>query len=89
MSGVKDLQKSYGKEGTIIFTVECERTNGNLRVVIIDADNWVILHDFSIEGKLTYKVTGAKGKFYEIRVVGEAARFKITATREFVESDVG
>jgi len=82
-SGVVPIQTTYGKEDTIKFTVECERTEGNLRIVLLDND-LNIIHDFDIEGQSSFEVTNAKGKTFEIRAAGESALFTITATREFI-----
>ncbi len=83
MSGVSIIQRTYGKEETVVFSVDCKRTKGNLRIVLLDEDSNII-HDFDISGESEYKVENAKGKAYEIRAVGESAEFEISASREFV-----
>jgi len=72
LSGVSPLQLTYGTAETITFTVECARTKGNMRVVLLD-ENLDIIHDFSVTEKSSYTVNNAKGKEFEIRVAGESA----------------
>ncbi len=83
LSGVTVLQMTYGLEDTIRFTVTPVRTEGNLRIVLLD-ENYQIIHDFSIEESSTHEISGAKGKTYEILAVGESALFEVSVTREFV-----
>ncbi|MBQ7336961.1 MAG: hypothetical protein IJW40_00740 [Clostridia bacterium] len=83
LSGVTLLQLTYGRESIIRFTVTPTRTEGNLRIVLLD-ENQTIIHDFSIEESSTYEVTDVKDHEYEILAVGESALFEITVTREFV-----
>jgi hypothetical protein len=82
LSGVSLLQSTYGAEDTITFTVECNRTKGNVRIVLLD-ENFDIVHDFSITEKSSYTINNAKGKEFEIRVAGESAEFTINVSREF------
>lgn len=82
LSGVALLQATYGKEDTIVFTVECNRTKGNLRIVLLD-EELNIIHDFDINGTSQFTVNNAKGKEFEIRVAGESAEFVINVSREF------
>ena len=83
MSGVALLQMTYGMEDTIVFTVESLRTEGNLRIFLMDGDRNVIC-DFDTEGKSSYTVHDAKGKTFEIRAAGESAKFVIKTSREFI-----
>ena len=83
LSGVSLLQTTYGTEETITFTVECDRTKGNVRIVLLD-ENLDIIHDFSVTEKSSYTVNNAKGKEFEIRVAGESAEFTINVSREFI-----
>ncbi len=83
LSGVSLLQATYGKEDTVVFTVECDRTAGNLRVVLLN-ENGQILYDFDLDETSSYTVEGAKGKEFEIRLAGESAEFDIIVTREFI-----
>ena len=83
LSGVSLLQLTYGTAETITFTVECDRTKGNVRIVLLD-ENLDIIHDFSVTEKSSYTVNNAKGKEFEIRVAGESAEFTINVSREFV-----
>ncbi|MBQ8351227.1 MAG: hypothetical protein IJY20_04180 [Clostridia bacterium] len=82
LSGVALVQVTYGKEDTVTFTVECTRTKGNMRIVLLD-ENLAIIHDFSITETSSYTVHHAKGKEFEIRVAGESAEFTVTVEREF------
>ena len=82
LSGVALLQMTYGKEDVILFTVECNRTSGNLRIVLLD-ESLNIVHDFDVSEKSTYRLSGAKDKSYEIRIAGESAEFEIKVSREF------
>ena len=82
LSGVSLLQLTYGTAETITFTVECARTKGNVRIVLLD-ENLDIIHDFSVTEKSSYTVNNAKGKEFEIRVAGESAEFTINVSREF------
>ncbi len=82
LSGVSYIQVTYGLEDSITFTVESERTAGNLRIVLLD-ENYNIIHDFDIDGESQYTVNNAKGKEFEIRVAGEEAKFVLKVTREF------
>ena len=82
LSGVSLLQLTYGTSETITFTVECARTKGNVRIVLLD-ENLDIIHDFSVTEKSSYTVNNAKGKEFEIRVAGESAEFNVTISREF------
>ena len=82
LSGVALLQSTYGTAETITFTVECTRTKGNVRIVLLD-ENFDIIHDFSVTEKSSYTVNNAKGKEFEIRVAGESAEFTINVSREF------
>ena len=82
LSGVSLLQLTYGTTETITFTVECARTKGNVRIVLLD-ENLDIIHDFSVTEKSSYTVNNAKGKEFEIRVAGESAEFTINVSREF------
>ena len=84
-SGVAVLQVTYGKEDTVIFTVECERSQGNLRIVLLD-ENFHIIHDFDVSETSDYTVIDAKDKTFQIRVAGESAKFEIKVSREFVSS---
>jgi hypothetical protein len=84
LSGVSLLQTTYGTQDTITFTVECSRTKGNVRIVLLD-ENLDIIHDFSITEKTSYTVNDAKGKKFEIRVAGESAEFSVTVSREFLD----
>ena len=81
-SGVAVLQKTYGKEDKVTFTVTCYRTKGNMRVVLVD-ERLNILHDFALGEESVYELEGAKGKKYEIRIACESAEFNITAERTF------
>ena len=81
-SGVALLQSTYGTAETVTFTVECARTKGNVRIVLLD-ENLDIIHDFSVTEKSSYTVNNAKGKEFEIRVAGESAEFTINVSREF------
>ena len=83
LSGVSLLQFTYGTAETITFTVECERTKGNVRIVLLD-ENLDIIHDFSVTEKSSYTVNNAKGKEFEIRVAGESSEFTINVSREFI-----
>ena len=83
MSGVSLLQMTYGTEDTIVFAVESLRTEGNLRIVLLDGER-NILYDFDIEGTSSYTVEHAKGKTFEILAVGESAKFVIKTSREFI-----
>ena len=83
LSGVSLLQLTYGTEETITFTVECDRTKGNVRIVLLD-ENLDIIHDFSVTEKSSYTVNNAKGKEFEIRVAGESAEFTINVSRKFI-----
>ena len=82
LSGVSLLQATYGSEEAITFTVECTRTKGNVRIVLLD-ENSDIIHDFNVTGESSYTVNNAKGKEFEIRVAGESAEFTVNVTREF------
>ena len=82
LSGVSLLQATYGTEDIITFTVECTRTKGNVRIVLLDED-LNIIHDFSVTEKSSYTISDAKGKEFEIRVAGERAEFTINVSREF------
>ncbi len=82
LSGVSLLQLTYGTSETITFTVECDRTKGNVRIVLLD-ENLDIIHDFSVTEKSSYTVNNAKGKEFEIRVAGESAEFAVNVSREF------
>ena len=82
LSGVSLLQSTYGTAETITFTVECTRTKGNVRIVLLD-ENLDIIHDFSITEESSYTVNHAKGKEFEIRVAGESAEFTVNVSREF------
>ena len=82
LSGVSLLQLTYGTSETITFTVECARTKGNVRIVLLD-ENLNIVHDFSVTEKSSYTVNDAKGKNFEIRVAGESAEFSVNISREF------
>jgi hypothetical protein len=82
LSGVALLQLTYGKEDTVTFTVECTRTKGNVRIVLLD-ENLTIIHDFNIMETSRYTVHNAKGKEFEIRVAGESAEFTVQVSREF------
>ena len=82
LSGVSLLQSTYGTTETVTFTVECARTKGNVRIVLLD-ENLDIIHDFSVTEKSSYTVNNAKGKELEIRVAGESAEFTINVSREF------
>lgn len=83
LSGVAILQTTYGTEDTVTFTVECVRTKGNVRIVLLD-DHLNIIHDFNVAEPSDYTVSDAKGKEFEIRVAGEGAEFTINVSREFV-----
>ena len=83
LSGVSLLQMTYGKEDTIVFTVECQRTAGNVRIVLLD-ENLNIIHDFDVDKKSQHTVEDANGKTFEIRVAGESAEFTVTVSREFL-----
>ena len=82
LSGVSLLQSTYGTAETVTFTVECNRTKGNVRIVLLD-ENLDIIYDFSVTEKSSYTVNNAKGKEFEIRVAGESAEFTINVSREF------
>ena len=82
LSGVSLLQLTYGMTEAITFTVECTRTKGNARIVLLD-ENLDIIHDFSVTEKSSYTVNNAKGKEFEIRVAGESAEFTVNVSREF------
>ena len=82
LSGVALVQATYGAEDTIIFTLECTRTKGNVRIVLLD-ENLNIVHDFDVSKKTSYTVENAKGKEFEIRVAGESAEFTVNVSREF------
>lgn len=82
-SGVYILQATYGKTDTVRFTVECARTKGNLRLVLVD-ENSDIIHDFSVTEGSSYTVNDAKGKEFEIRAAGESAEFAVNVSREFI-----
>lgn len=82
LSGVSLLQSTYGVENVVTFTVECTRTVGNVRIVLLD-ENLNIVHDFSVAEKSSYTVQDAKDKEFEIRVAGESAEFTVHVSREF------
>ena len=82
-SGTAVLQVTYGKTNLIEFAVECERTEGNLRIVLLN-ENYEIIHDFSIEEASSFIVENASGKTYQIRVTGESAKFTVDVAREFI-----
>ena len=73
-TGVSLLQLTYGTAETITFTVECARTKGNVRIVLLD-ENLDIIHDFSVTEKSSYTVNNAKGKEFEKLELEE--RFKV------------
>ena len=81
-SGVALLQTTYGTHNTITFTVACERTKGNVKIVLLD-ENAKIIHDFSITEKSSFTVTNVMGRSFEIRVAGESAKFEVEVLREF------
>jgi hypothetical protein len=81
-SGVTVLQKTYGITERITFEVTCERTKGNMRVVLVDG-NMNIIHDFSLGESSAFTLENAKGKTYEIRIACESAEFNVTAERTF------
>ena len=80
-SGSATLQMTYGKTDVIEFTVTPTLKKGNMRIVLLDQD-FNILYDFATDRESSFEVTGAKGKYFEVRAVGEAARFAITTKRE-------
>ena len=82
LSGVSLLQATYGTAQEITFTVECTRTKGNVRIVLLN-ENLDIIHDFNVSEKSSYTVNNAKGKEFEIRIAGESAEFTAYVTREF------
>lgn len=82
LSGVAILQLTYGTEDTITFDVECERTEGNVRIVLLD-ENLNIVYDFDVAQRSSYTVNDAKGKEFEIRVAGESAKFTVNVARQF------
>lgn len=81
-SGNATLQLTYGKTDVIEFTVTPTLKKGNMRIVLLDQD-FNILYDFATDRESSFEVTGAKGKYFEVRAVGEAAKFDITTKREF------
>ena len=81
-SGVAVLQKTYGKEDKLTFTVNCERTKGNMRVVLVDK-NLNVIHEFDLGESSVYELANAKGKSYEIRIACESAEFNVTVERSF------
>ena len=82
LSGVSLLQITYGTADTVTFTVDCHRTKGNVRIVLLD-EQLNIIHDFSITETSAYTVDDAKGREFEIRVAGESAEFTVDVSREF------
>ena len=85
LSGVALLHMTYGTADNITFTVECNRTKGNLRIVLLD-ENYEIVYDFSVSEASSYTVCNAKGKSFEIRAAGESTEFKINIVREFSDT---
>ncbi len=81
-SGVVVLQRTECEAGKVTFTVNCERTAGNLRVVLLD-ENMRIVHDFAVGESSSFTVENAGGKSFELRVAGESAIFTVIAERAF------
>ena len=82
LSGVSLLQSTYGTADTITLTVVCDRTKGNVRIVLLD-ENLEIIHDFNITERSSYTVSNAKARDFEIRVAGESAEFTVNVSRAF------
>jgi len=59
-SGVAVLQKTYGKSEKITFAVNCERTKGNMRVVLVD-DKLNVIHDFAVGESSVFELENAAG----------------------------
>ena len=83
LSGVVGAQITYGKTDTISFTVTSELSKGNLRIVLIDRQDYSIVHDFNVNGTETFELTNALDREYEIRIAGESTIFKVSVDREF------
>ena len=81
-SGVAVLQKTQCDADKVTFTVNCERTAGNLRVVLLD-ENMRVVHDFAVGESSSFTLENASGKSFELRVAGESAEFSITSERAF------
>jgi hypothetical protein len=81
-SGVAVLQKTECETEKVTFTVNCERTAGNLRVMLM-SENMYVLHDFAVGESSSFTVENAKGKTFQLRAAGESAEFTIVVERAF------
>jgi hypothetical protein len=82
LSGVAVLQKTVCEAEKVTFTVNCERTKGNIRVMLLDEKRNVI-HDFEVGASSSFTLENAKGKTFELRIAAESAEFKVTTERTF------
>ena len=81
-SGVCVLQKIACEAETLTVNVKCERTAGNLRIVVLDGARNIV-HDFEVGASSSFTLENAKGKTFEIRIAAESAEFNITMERTF------
>lgn len=76
-SGVAVLAKIACETESATITVNCKRTKGNVRIVLLD-EKMNIVHDFAVGESSAFTLEGVKGKSYEVRIAGESAEFNVT-----------